>query len=264
MKERSLWAAVTGLLMLAVSAVAAPASADSSLDDILSRGKLLVGIDLNTPPFGYLNEKQEPIGSDVETAKLIAKDLGVELEIVQVTAANRVPYLVTGKVDLICAQFGISPERAKSVWFSTPYGATGAVLVGKKSDSISGYPDLANKRVSVARGTFPEQLLTANVVDSTNVMRFDDDASASTAMMTGQADAYGTAFPIAATLAQANPELEIKFSMLDAWYGVGVKRGSADLLQWVNTFIFYHMANGDLPKIYEAAIGRPLGNLPHL
>ena len=102
-----------------VVALATPwtASAQKALDTILSRGKVIVGIDLAVVPFGYQDEKQQPAGSEVETAKLLAKDLGVQLEIVQVTAANRIPYLVTNKVDVMLATFAISPERAKSVWF---------------------------------------------------------------------------------------------------------------------------------------------------
>lgn len=254
--------AVAFLLTLAT----APASAEGGLDEILSRGKVIVGIDLNVPPFGYQDEKQQPAGSEVETAQLIAKDLGVELEIVQVTAANRVPYLVTDKVDLMLATFAISPERAKSVWFSTPYGATGSVLLGKKTDAITDYADLANMKVAVARGSFTEQSLSTNAPSSATILRFDDDASATAAFMSGQADAYGTAFPIAATLAKNSPDksLEIKFSMLKAWYSVGVKRGNMDLLQWVNSFLFFHLNNGDLARIYEASIGSPLGEVPHL
>jgi polar amino acid transport system substrate-binding protein len=246
--------------------MSSPADAQTGLDEIISRGKIIVGIDLNVAPFGYLDEKQQPAGSEVETAKLIAKDLGVEMEIVQVTAANRVPYLVTDKVDVMLATFAISPERAKSVWFSTPYGATGSVLLGKKADSIASYNDLANMKVAVARGSFTEQSLAKNAPSSTEILRFDDDASATAAFMSGQADAYGTAFPIAATLAKTHPEreLEIKFSMLTAWYGVGVKKGKTDLLQWLNSFMFFHLNNGDLAKIYEDSIGRPLGDVPHL
>ena len=75
---------------------AASASAQG-LDAIIKRGKVIVGIDMSVPPFSFQDEKQQPAGSEVETAQLLAKDLGVELEIVSVTAANRIPYLQTNR-----------------------------------------------------------------------------------------------------------------------------------------------------------------------
>lgn len=261
---------VRGLAPLALAAglavAALPAAAQSALDNIISKGKLVVGIDLNVPPFGYQDEKQQPAGSEVETAKLLAKDLGVELEIVQVTAANRIPYLQTNKVDLMLATFAISPERAKAVWFSAPYGATGSVLLGKAADDIKSYADLAGKKVAVARGSFTEQALANNAPATAEVIRFDDDAAATTAFLTGQADAYGTAFPIAATIAKKYPDRNyaIKFPMLTAWYAIGMKKGESDLLQWVNSFLFFHQNNGDLKRIYEEGVGLPLPPVPSL
>jgi polar amino acid transport system substrate-binding protein len=246
-------------------AAASPSLAQTQLDTIIKRGKILIGIDMAVPPFGMYDDKQQPMGSEVETAQLLAKDLGVELEIVQTTAANRIPYLVSNRADLIMATFAISPERAKSAWFSSPYGATGSVLLGPISANIKGFADLAGKKVSVARGSFTEQSLAREAPPTTQIVRFDDDAAATTAMLTGQVDVYGTALPIASTLAKRYPEkqLEIKFSMLTAWYSIGMRRGDTDLLQWVNTFVFFNMQNGNLKRIYEKWIS-PLPPVPTL
>jgi polar amino acid transport system substrate-binding protein len=258
-------AVVAATLALAALGFAASASAQG-LDTIVKRGKLIVGIDMSVPPFSFQDEKQQPAGSEVETAQLMAKDLGVELEIVSVTAANRIPYLQTNKVDLMLATFAISPERAKSVWFSTPYGATGSVLMAPEAAKIKSWADLAGKKVSVARGSFTEQALAANAPPTAQVVRFDDDASATQAMVAGQVDAYGTAFPIAVTMIKRFPDKkwEISFSMLTAWYAVGMKKGESDLLQWVNTFLFFHLQNGNLGRIYAKWMGQPLPPVPVL
>ena len=256
---------LSGLAMLIVMAcLGSPASAQQ-LDAIIKRGKVIIGIDLAVPPFGLQDEKQQPAGSEVETARLLAKDLGVELEIVQVTAANRIPYLETNRVDLIMATFAISPERAKSVWFSTPYGATGSVLMAPKSLGVKSWANLSGKKVAVARGSFTEQALLREAPKDVQIVRFDDDATATQAMLGGQVDCYGTATPIAATLIKRFPDkqLEISFSMLTAWYGIGMKRGDADLRQWLNSFVFFHLNNGDLGRIYEKWIG-PLPPVPTL
>ena len=251
--------------LLALLFASAPVHAQG-IDAILKRGKILVGIDLAVPPFGMQDEKFQPTGSEVETAQMLAKDLGVELEIVTTTAANRIPYLVTGRVDLIMATFAISPERGKSVWFSTPYGATGSVLLAPKSAPVKSYAELAGKKVSVARGSFTEQSLAREAPPTAQIVRFDDDAAATAAMIAGQVDYYGTAMPIALDLIKRFPDkqLEIKFNMLTAWYAVGMRRGDSDLLQWVNTSVFFHLQNGDLGRIYQKWIGIPLPPVPVL
>jgi len=258
--SRLVAAAVAGLAILEPGIAAA-----QQLDAIIKRGKVLVGIDLASPPFGLQDEKRQPAGSEVETARLLAKDLGVMLEIVPVTGANRIPYLVTGRVDLVMATFAISPDRAKSVWFSSPYGATGSVVMAPKNSAIKSYAELDKKRVAVARGSFSEQALQRDAKPTTRIMRFDDDAAATAAMLAGQVDAYATAVPIANMLIKRSPgQWDIKFPMLRSWYGVGMRRGDADLLQWVNTFVMFHLQNGDLAKIYEKWIGSPLPPVPAL
>ncbi|MBL8698006.1 MAG: transporter substrate-binding domain-containing protein [Alphaproteobacteria bacterium] len=265
---RSCFRRVIGALLaiLALTGLPSLPAAAQGVDAILKRGKIIVGIDLAVPPFGLQDQSFKPTGSEVETAQLLAKDLGVELEIVPTTAQNRIPYLVTNRVDLIMATFAISPERAKSVWFSTPYGATGSVLMAPKGLAIKSYAELAGKKVSVARGSFTEQSLVREAPSTTQIVRFDDDASATAAMVAGQVDAYGTAMPIALDLIKRFPDkqFEVKFSMLTAWYSIGLKRGDSDLLQWVNSFLFFHLQNGDLAKIYEKWIGIPLPPVPTL
>ncbi|HYZ63247.1 MAG TPA: transporter substrate-binding domain-containing protein, partial [Acetobacteraceae bacterium] len=131
----------------------------SALDAIIKRGKLLVGVDVGAPPFGFTDDKMQPTGADVETARLLANDLGVSLEVVPTTSANRIPYLLTNRVDLVMATFSILPERAKTIAFSTPYGAINSVIFAPQSTKIAGAADLAGKKVGVARGTGNETSL---------------------------------------------------------------------------------------------------------
>lgn len=250
-------------LALPILVFCVPASAQS-LDAILKAGKIRIGIDTNTPPFGFMDENQKPAGSEVETAKLLAHDLGVQLEIVPTTAANRVAYLLTNRADLMMATFAISTERARAVWFSTPYGASGAQLLAPKQSAIKSFADLAGKTVAVARGSLTDQSLSADPPKDVQIVRFDDDAAASAAMMAGQVDALGTATPIAAMLLHRFPGrgLESKFTIRTSWYSVGVRPGEIDMLHWVNTFIFIHLQNGDLEKIYQKWVGSKLPPVP--
>ncbi|MBL8698005.1 MAG: transporter substrate-binding domain-containing protein [Alphaproteobacteria bacterium] len=247
--------------------LAQPASAQNTLDEILKRGKILIGMDMAAPPFAYQDEKQQPAGSEVEVARLIAKDLGVELEIVQTSAANRIPYLVTGRVDAMMGAFSIFPDRAKAIWFSSPYGSVTSVVLAPQATSISSFSDLVGKKISVSRGTYTEQVLMAALPQGAQIVRFDDDSQATAAMASGQVDAYGVGNVPGSALVKRFPErkYEIKISIPPRnWYSVGVRRGDSDLLQWLNSFVFFHRENGDFARIYEKWIGDKLPPPPVL
>jgi polar amino acid transport system substrate-binding protein len=253
------------IVALATIALCGSASAQK-LDEILKRGKVIIGIDMNSPPYGFQDEKQQPAGSEVETAQLLAKDLGVELEIVPTTVANRIPYLTTNRVDAIMATFAITPERAKSVWFSTPYGTTGSIVIAPKTASIKGYPDLDGKKIATTRGSAAEVALNNNAPKGAQILRFDDDAAATAALIAGQVDSLITTPAIAQTIYKRFPDknYEEKFAVLKFWYGAGVTRGNADLLQWINTFLMFNIQNGNISKINEKWMGSPLTNIPTL
>src|ERR1700738_1250595 len=132
--------------------VSTPSSAANKLDEIKKRGAIIVGIDFSHPPFGSINDKAEQIGSDLETAQLLAKALGVKLETVNVSGPNRIPFLVTNKVDIIVASMSITAERLKVIDISDPYGIVPLNVSGPKSDKITGPSDLQGKSIAVASG----------------------------------------------------------------------------------------------------------------
>jgi polar amino acid transport system substrate-binding protein len=247
--------------------VAAAQSADA-LDTIVKRGKVVIGIDLGQSPFGFLDSDKQPAGADVETARMLAKDLGVSLEITQLNSANRIPYLLTGKVDLVMATFSITPERAKTIAFSTPYGVNNSVVFAPASETIKSAADLVGKKIAVTRGTGNESMLAAVAPPGAQIIRFNDEASSLAALASGQADAYASDETIAKSLDGRFPDkhFETKFFLENGgdFYAIGVKRGDPDLLRWLDTFVYFHRENGDLSRIYQKYVGAPLGPLPSL
>ena len=146
--------------LLAASAAALCLPAMAELADIKSAGKLRVGIDFGAPFYGYVDDKMKPVGSDVEAAELLAKDLGLQLEIVNTTNSARIPNLLSNKVDLIISSLSITPERQKAVDFSIPYGAIQAAVGAPKSMKLTGIEDLAGKTVAVTRGGPQDKIVT--------------------------------------------------------------------------------------------------------
>jgi polar amino acid transport system substrate-binding protein len=252
------------LAALVLFACAASAAQAQSLDAIQKRGKLLVGIDLSVPPFGLTNAQMEPDGYDVQIATLLAKDLGVPMVLVPVTGATRIPTLLTGKVDLIVSVMSISPERAKSVTFTNPYGLHQSIVVAPAATKIATLADLSGKRVGVARGTAYEDYLVKAAIPGLQLVRFDDDSANLNALATGQVDAIGTVTFLANELNKRYPDrgFERKIVLFESVYSMAIRHGDPDFLRWLNTVIFFHDRNGDIPKLYETWMGEKLKPLP--
>src|SRR4030095_5018477 len=106
------WAATSLVLSLLLLIVAPPLAAQT-IDEIIKRGKVIVGVNTTTPIFGLAGADGQPEGYDPDVARLAAKYLGVQVEFVPVTGANRLPFLLTNRVDMVIALFGITPERAQ-------------------------------------------------------------------------------------------------------------------------------------------------------
>lgn len=249
-------------VVLGVACFAQVAHADA-LADIKARKKVLIAIDLGAPPFGMTSAKLEPQGSDVETARALAKDLGVELEIVQVTGPNRIPFLMTGKADMVIASFSITPERQKVVSFSQPYGASQFVVAAPKGEAIKSLNDLVGKRVAVVRGNMQDSLLTPLAPKGANIVRFDDDATVTAAIVSGQVDAFCTPNSLASAVSKQNPSknIETKFVIKDIPYAIGIRKNEPALEKWLNDWIGANLKNGKLAGIYQQWVGSPMPDL---
>lgn len=260
----NLKAKFAGALFAATAMIAGPAAAD--LQDILAAGKVRIGVPVDVPPFGFVGENNEPVGLDVDVANMIGAALGVEVELQQITGANRIPYLVTDRLDMVISAMGATPERAQLVAFSSPYSALAIGVFGPDSIDVSAPGDLGDQVIAVARGTTQDLELTAAAPDA-KITRFDDDATAAAAFLSGQADLLATANVVARDLMQKNDgvELNAKFILRYAPTHVGVQQGNPEILRWLDTFVFYHMLTGELSDLTEKWLGQPLPeNFPSL
>ncbi|RYF56367.1 MAG: transporter substrate-binding domain-containing protein, partial [Comamonadaceae bacterium] len=218
---------------------------------------LTIGMLVDFPPYGTTDAKNQPDGYDADVAKLLAKELGVKVNIVPVTGPNRIPFLLTNKVDVLVASLAVTPERAKQVDFSKPYAAATIVLYGKKDTKIGSAADLKGLRVGVARASTQDVAVTKAAPEGTEIRRFDDDASAMQALMSGQVDAIGCSITVAAQIAKRVPAntFENKFNLLQQGMGIALRPGQQELLTQVNAFIDKNTANGELGKLYQKWLG---------
>ncbi|PVE55007.1 transporter substrate-binding domain-containing protein [Rhizobium rhizogenes] len=155
MSVKAFTKAVFALSISLATLAATEASADATLDRIKGRGKLTVGVILSGAPFGYIDPaSQEQKGYNVDLAKALAADLGVELETVTVTPPNRVQFLQQGKVDILVANMQYTEDRAKILdYVPTPYDRAGGAAVVRKDSGLKDWADLKGKPVCISQGS---------------------------------------------------------------------------------------------------------------
>ena len=243
------------LLTLLALGLVRPAAAQTT-EEIVARGRILVAIDTNNPPWGMLDTGMQPDGIDVSVARLLAQYMGVKLEIVPVTSQNRIPFILTGKADIVMATLTVTPQRALQLWFSNPYAAQESIIMAPAATAIGKWEDLAGKKVSVVRGAIQDPLVVARAPNAT-MMRFDNDASTIQALMSKQVDATATGFLIPAQTNKLQPGANYEKKLSLGWQhiAIGMKRGNTDLLQWTNTFIYHTRNNGELNAIFKKFSG---------
>jgi len=252
-----------GLLKLAAAAAvlwvaAAPLAQAESLDDIQSTKKVRIAVAMGVPLFAFVDDKLQPTGSDVETAKMIAKDLGAELELVQITNAARVPTIQTGKADILVADLAITEERKKAVDFTIPYATLNIEVAAPAGVAVKDYADLAGKRIGVTRATVNDTLVTRNAKDA-EIVRFEDDATLITAAVSGQVDIVSTQSAVVSEMNKGRSDkLETKFVQQELNLGIALPKGEPKLKAWLDDWIKTHFADGSLNATFKKFHDRDL------
>ncbi len=247
----------TVIAALALSLLSGAALADR-LDDIKKNGVLRAAVFDSNPPFGFLDAKTQKIsGLDVEYAEAIAKKIGVKLELVPTNPANRIPLLVSGKADLVAANFTITEERARQIDFSQPYFATGARFIARKG-VLKSAEQLAGLRVGVDKGT-TQEILLRDKFPKTTVVAYDDTPLAFTALRNGNVQAISQDdAKLIALLAQAPDKAKYEvspFALSREYEGVGIPKGEKRLLGLVNDTLVQLEKSGEARKIYDRWFG---------
>lgn len=240
----------------------ATAQADQ-LDSIMAAKKLRVAIDLAVPPYGMKDGEQQPTGSDMETARLLAKDLGLTLEIVPTTGASRVALLQSDEADIVISSLSITPERERAITFSRPYASIMSVVGAPKDLMIKQPADLEGKTIATTRGTTNDQEVSKIAPKSATVVRFDNDAGSLAAVVNGQIQAFATAPSLLKAVNDANParQMEVKLVLKLSPLAMGMRKGEIRLKARVDAWIGARLKDGQLNAIYKKFHGTDLPEL---
>lgn len=254
--RRMMMAAVgAGLVM---GAMATPGAAQTP-ESIKSAGTIKVGMLVDFPPFGLMDTNNQPDGYDADVAKLLGEKWGVKVQIVPVSGPNRIPYLQSNQVDLLIAGLGITEERKKTIDYSIPYAGISIGVYGVTDVAVKSAEDLAGKKIGVARASTQDTALTKIAPAGATIQRFDDDATAVQALLSGQVQLMGVSNVVFQQIEAAAPgRFDQKFVFNQQLQGIAIRKGSSELQTALNEFITGLMNDGELEKIHEKWLGTPL------
>ncbi|NDY55698.1 transporter substrate-binding domain-containing protein [Desulfovibrio sulfodismutans] len=232
----------------------------STLAAIIARGRLVVGMELKFWPFEYVNEKGEPMGFDVDIARQIATELGVELDIKDMEWTGLIPALQAGKIDLIISGITGTLERAKTITFSRPYFTTGlcALVSAKKAPNLASVAALDDpaRIIAVKTGTTAD-LVAAKRFPKAHINRFKEETACVQEVVSGRADAF---FYDQISIAKHHKQnAEATRALLTPFtyepFCIAMQKGDFDLWQWLDMFLEISKSNGVLDDLRRKHFG---------
>lgn len=264
-KGRRFWLAWVVLAL--VGAMTSPATAaeeKSRLDEVLKRGRLIVAVTSEIPPMGFIDEKGELVGFDIDIAKIVTKAIfGDEkkIEFVKTSFDARWPSVQSGKVDFGIMMTTIWPDRLLKVNFTQKYLDSGLGVIVRKGKNIRRLQDLNSSNVTIARLNVPsEEKAVREYTPKAKVLVFAGEAEIITAVKTGRAEAGITGVPVARYHAKQDPNLEVMEDLLSdiTRYGLFLRQND---YQWWKTLddIVAEMRHGSLYTEYSNAYRKWFG-----
>ncbi len=248
---------ITAAALLAFAALPLSAKPKFRTVDQIKKAKTIkIAVFSDKKPFGYVDEYGKYQGYDVYFAERIAKDLGVKVKYVPVEAAARVEVLQTGKVDLVLANFTVTPERAEKVDFALPYMKCALGVVSNETkDYITDVEQLKGKTLIISKGTTAETFFTNNYPE-VNLLKFDQYSEAYNALLDGRGVGLSTDNTEVLAWAIENPGFAVGIDSLGSLDTIApaVTKGNESLLKWLNDEIVTLGKENFFHADYEATL----------
>lgn len=253
--------AVLAVFVMAALALASPA-AGGGLDDARSRGKLLVGVKTDFPPFGYMDAAGKPQGFDVDVARYLARALFEDdgrLETVPVTSGSRIPFLYSDWIDMIVATMTVTEDRKRVLDFSDPYFSSASLLLVPAGSAVRGIEDLGGKAVAVLEGSVQEKDLE-QVAPGAKRVAFKNMDEAVAALRGKKVDALCQDDMLILALAKGSRDLKAAGKpILPRPYAIAVRKGDVDTLRWINDKLSAMKKDGTYDRLREKYFGTAAG-----
>ncbi|MDG4514289.1 transporter substrate-binding domain-containing protein [Streptococcus suis] len=222
---------------------------------IIDRGVLRVGVKQDVPNFGYKNpDTGEFEGMEIDIARKIADELGVDIEFTPVTAQTRGPLLDNGQVDMVIATFTITDERKLLYNFTIPYYTDAVGFLVNKDSGINDIEDLDGKNIGVAQGSNTRTLISELAekygldVSYTELGSYPE---LSVSLRAHRIDAFSVDQSILSGYVSSKSQL-MDYSFSASNYGIATKLSNTELNDYLNSLIEEWTADGSLKAIYDA------------
>lgn len=246
-------------LLACAACLATPIAQARPLDAIISAGELRVGVNPSFAPAAMFNDKNELVGFDVDLATKLAQMLGVKVTFVTVESASRIPFLTTGRIDIVLGGLTRTPDRAKLVAFTVPVmtESLGALTIeGKPFQKLA---DLNSENVTLAeiRGTTPVPWIQQNLPKA-KLLLLDNHPDVLRAVAQGRADAVIDDLGALGTIAKS---VDAKWRALDDhapdvdWDCIGVAQADITLKDWLNVALYNLLSGGFVQSTYRKWFG---------
>ena len=261
MNRLQAWLAGAMVGAAVVATLAAPVAAARSLDEIMASKKLVVGINPTLPPLGVFNARNEIDGVDVDIARAIAAKMGLTLEIVQVGSPDRIPFVNSGKIDMVMGAMTWTPERAKAIDYTVPvYTEVMGVLTTRKTD-WKDWKELDDPKVRLVqvRGTTPVKFI-AEKLPKAQVLLLDNYPDAVRAIAQDRADGMVDVLDFLTEHTKTHKvEWKTVPTPVDVYFcGIGVAKGNEALRTKLSSVVKELNASGVIDKAWEKWFGAPM------
>ena len=240
-----------------VLALAFPAMADAgTLQQVINRNELVIGVSL-APPWAMRDADGELEGFEIDVARKLAADMGVDARFLRYTHDELVRALEAGEIDIIAAGLTITPERALHVNFSRPYavGGIGMATNVKSTADVARLEDLDDPAFTVAVvADSVAESLARRIVPRARIVPFDDENSAADALVNGDVDVYLDEEPVPSFLELEHPgtiDVPVNRPLLETRAAFAVGKGDPDFLAYLNAWIEAREADTWLPTTHQ-------------
>jgi polar amino acid transport system substrate-binding protein len=260
---------LAALLAAVISCSATSADAQGKLEEVLARGKLIVGTGSTNPPWHFVDESGNIVGYDVDIAKIIAKGLfddPEKIEIVTQASDARIPNVLTDKVDITCQFMTVTAARAQQVAFTTPYYREGVGLLLMGGGKFKTYDDLkaagTEATISVLQNVYAEDMVHQALPEA-KVDQYESVDLIYQALNSGRADAAATDMSSLRWFIKQNPDkyLDAGYGWNPQTYSCAVKKGDPDWLNFVNIALREAMSGVEYPA-FKASFEKWFGETP--
>ena len=221
-------------------AAASPALGAPLPEAIKARGKLIIGVKCDYPPFGYVDANGKNVGFEIDVVRefvTLAFGSPDAVELQCVTGPNRIPYITSDRVDGIASVLSWTPDRAKIIGFSDPYFDSGIRMLVPKESTIKDWPDIKGKTITTTNGG-TQSIWLQKCMPDVHQMLFDNTADSLSALKQDRAVAFPQDLTLLVGIVTKDPSLKIVgHSVARGPFGVGVKLDNKALAAWFNAAI---------------------------